>query len=510
MRTEAVYRMPPEELGMEVASGVGLAGQVLLRRQPLVLRRYGDVPDPVVHAGEDDAVIGIPILQEDEMIGFFGIGIAADPASDNRPRRYFDAADVETLTLFARHAAVAIDNARRYRDERRRRERLELIARIGRIITAELRLEELLQSSANAIHELLGYPNVAIPLLGPADENVLVLRVTGGHYRKIIHGEYRIPIDQGLMGAAARERETVLVNDVASDPRHLPTPGAVGITAELAVPILLGDRVLGVLNVESGEAFDQEDAAGLRVIADQLAVGIEHARLYEQAQRFAVVEERQRLARELHDSVTQQLFGVTLMAESLEVAWDRDPREGARRTRRVLELSRAALAEMRALLSELRPDGDATQASGDLGILRNQGLVVALRKHVAAVRPEGMEMEVRVDGYREQPFEREEAMLRITQEALANAIKHAGAAKVCMSLHDDGVTIEDDGRGFDASPDFARPVRDDHGHHLGLATMHERAEALGGNLRIRSTPGSGTRITVRLPPSGTASTSREG
>ncbi len=262
VRTEAVWRMPRGELGAEMAPGVGIAGQVLLKGRPVVVRRYGDLPAPTQHGLLENAVVGVPIKWRGRMIGFFGIGTAPRPAeADGVRRRAFTRADVDALSEFARHAAIAIQNARQYARERGRAERLALLARIGGIVTAGVRLDEMLGRAANAIHELLGYPNVAIPLLEQGDPDVLVLRTTGGAYRDLVRGEYRLPVTKGIMGAAARSGEIVLVNDVDADPRHFPTPGAVGIRCELAVPILLGRRVLGVLNVESSEPFDEEDVS---------------------------------------------------------------------------------------------------------------------------------------------------------------------------------------------------------------------------------------------------------
>ncbi|HEX2186253.1 MAG TPA: GAF domain-containing protein, partial [Chloroflexota bacterium] len=272
VRTEATYRMPPSELGSEMAPGVGLAGQVYLTKQPLVLDRYGEVEHPTQPGLLDHAVIGLPIFWHGHMIGFCGIGADA-------PRR-FSAQDVKTLSVFARHAAVAIENARRYEREQRRIERLALIARIGRIVTADLMLDDLLQRAADAIHDLLGYPNIGIALIFPEDPHTLVIRTLGGHYRNILRGEYRQSVAEGILGAAVRERRVLLINDVEADPRYIRTPGSSGIVAELAVPILLADRVLGVLNVESPGPFTDEDAASLEIIADQLAVAIENARLF--------------------------------------------------------------------------------------------------------------------------------------------------------------------------------------------------------------------------------------
>jgi len=280
------------------------------------------------------------------VIGFLGVGTGT---------RRMGAEEVETLALFARPAAIAIANAWRYEDERQRADRMALVARVARLVTADLRLDELLQRAADAIHELLGFPNLAIPLIDPEQPGMLVLRVKGGHYKQQVPGEYHIPVTSGLMGEAARTRQTVLVNDVTADPRYLPTPGVTAGRAELAVPIMLGDRVLGVVNVERDEPFCDEDAAIVGIIADQLAVAIDNARLYASAQQVAVLEERQRLARELHDAVTQHLSSLTLIAQTLGPAYGRGHEEGESRARRVVELTQVALDEMRVLLAELRP-----------------------------------------------------------------------------------------------------------------------------------------------------------
>jgi signal transduction histidine kinase len=503
VRTEAVYRMPAGELGAEMRPGEGLAGAVLAAGAPVVRERYGDVPSPTQPSFVENAVIGMPISWRGRLIGFFGIGDSPVRDDDGAvaARRVFTEEDVDTLSVFARHAAIAIWNARRYQWEQQRTERLKLIARIGRIITADLRLDDLLQSAADAIHELLGYPNVAIPLILPEDPETLVLTTVGGDYKRIVKGEFRIPIEQGIMGAAARERRPMLVNDVAADPRHLPTPGAEGIRAELAVPILLGERVLGVLNVESGDPFHDEDEAGLSIVADQLAVAIENARLYRRGQRVAVLEERQRLARDLHDSVTQHIFGMGMIAESMASAFRRSPEDGERRAARLTELSRTALAEMRALLAELRPPGapmpvEALGVLPDVVRVRRDGLASALEAHAARMSVHELPVAVEKDGYSRQPAQVEEALFRIAQEAVNNAVKHARARRVRIALSageaEVRLMVMDDGVGFDAATDIRAGG-------LGLTSMRERAAALGGSVRIETKPGAGTRVEVTVP-----------
>jgi signal transduction histidine kinase len=511
VRTEAVWEMPPNEIGAEMGPGVGVAGHVLATGKPIILGRYGDLANPTQLDLVENRVVGIPISWAGRMIGFFGIGRSARKkgASKRRVPR-FTKEDADTLALFARHAAIAIHNAQRYDRERRRTERLSLIGRVGRIIAADLRLDDVLQRAADAIHDLLGYQNVAIPLIEPDNPETLVLTTVGGEYRSLLTGEYRIPITRGIMAEAARTRSVVLVNDVRADPRHMPTPGAKGIIAELAVPILHGDRTLGVLNVESPSPFDDEDAASLQIIADQLAVAIENARLYEAVQMGAILEERRRLARELHDSVTQHLFSMTLIAQSIQSATRRNRPEVQRRVGRLIELSQSALAEMRALLVELRPASPAEYAeTAGPGLARVErvGLAAALHHLADEMRHDygPIEIALAADQYLPQPVGSEAALYRIAQEALANVMKHARARRVTIDLSGDdrgvALTVRDDGCGFDpngAPRSAAVGVLSSGG--LGLGTMRERTMALGGSFDIASTPNVGTEVRVTLPP----------
>jgi signal transduction histidine kinase len=460
MEIVAEHGLPTGELGRRQGAGEGLAGLVISERRPVVLDSYASVPNPVWPELGDVAVVAVPILWEERLLGFFGLGAPA-------PRR-FDDQTVETLTLLARHAAIAIENARRYQWEQRRTERLALIARIGHIITADLALDDLLDRAAEAIHELLGYQNVDIPLVHPRDPDTLVVRA----------------------------RRVQLVNDVSADPRYVKPPAALTVRAELAVPIVLGEHVLGVLNVESEHPFDQEDATSLQIIADHLAVAIRNARLFESASALAVLEERERLSRDLHDSVTQMLFSVTLVAQ--------DPKEGEARADRVLQLSRLALAEMRALIADLRldvPIHDSLQGAAPVGLsrVRREGLPAALRGYAEEIGGGAFEVALELEGYRPQPFEREEALFRIGQEALNNVVKHAGASRVTIGLRQDRdgihLTVADDGRGFEEAA--VEPVAAAGG--LGLVGMRERTRAQKGDLRIESVPGQGTRMRVTMP-----------
>ncbi len=280
------------------------------------------------------------------------------------------------------------------------------------------------------------------------------------------------------------------------------------------MPIAVKDRVIGVLDVQSNQinAFDRSDLVVLQSLADQAAITIENARLFdaeqrraeqfrvlsienarlaEQAQKLAVMEERQRLARELHDAVTQTLFSASLIAEAVPDLWERDQEEGRALLAELRQLSRGALAEMRSLLLELRPAAVVEANLRDL--LRQLGEAVVGRT--------GSQVTVAVDDLGPLPEEVHVALYRIAQEALNNVVKHAQAGRVevvlrCLDADDRDpdllrleLGIADDGRrGFD--PASVPPER------LGLGIIRERAQAIGASLEIDSRPGGGTRITV--------------
>ncbi len=396
---------------------------------------------------------------------------------------------------------------------RSRRARLELLAHIGQLATNDLPLAELLDQTAELIHRELGFPNVDLPLVDPADPGTLVVRARGGSYRQAIRHEDRLSVDAGVMGAAVRERRTQLVADVRLDPRYIVPPAGFAVRSELAVPILLGDQALGVVNVEGPEPFDDEDAATLETVAALLAVAIRNAELAGRARELAVVAERQRLARELHDSVTQLIFSAKMFAESLLPAFRRDPAEGEKRMGRLAELLGAALAEMRALLKELRPAEEQkilTLPSGEFPLpaavrVRRDGLAPVLAERVAELQRDGYLATLDLRGWRRQPVPLEESLLRVALELVANAVKHARARRIALRLAAgaEGVELEvaDDGAGFDARATLERAERrTERGGGLGLVALRERVRELGGALRFESEPGRGTRALVALPP----------
>jgi len=264
----------------------------------------------------------------------------------------------------------------------------------------------------------------------------------------------------------------------------------------ISTPLMAKGKTVGAIDLGSQtvRSIAPEELSLLAAIGHQVGVAVENARLYEQAQELAVVEERNRLARDLHDAVTQTLFSASLIAEALPTIWESDQEGGRQLLKEMRRLSRGALAEMRTLLLELRPAALVEVSLGDL--LGQLAEAITGRKDVCVT--------VTVEGQCALPADVHVAMYRIAQEALNNVVKHAHAGQVTVSLRcspplsspltggmevgDVELCISDDGRGFD--PGDVPP------DHLGLGIMHERAQAIGATLTVESRPGRGTRVIV--------------
>lgn len=402
--------------------------------------------------------------------------------------------DVDLLEAVAAQIGGPIASTRLYQEAqrlaeqvKRRNEHLTVLNSVARIAVSTLDLERMLAAVTVQIKQGFGYGHVELYTVDD-DGGALVLAAQAGTFRPNEIG-YRIALTRGLLGKAYRAGHTVHADDVLTDPDYLAeTPRET--RSQLCVPIVANTRVLALLNLESRQvaAFTGEGVAVLETAADVLASAIENARLYQRAQEAAVLEERSRLARDLHDSVSQQLFSMTLTAQAARVQLDKNPARTASQLERLQETAGAALAEMRALIFQLRPPA-----------LNEQGLVGALQQHVAALgRREGLTTQLEISG--DERFARgaEQAIYRIVQEALNNVVKHAGACRVAIGLDllPDRVAlrVSDDGAGFDLDE-----LQPESGRHLGLTSMRERAAELGGTLELRSEPGKGTELIVSVP-----------
>lgn len=293
---------------------------------------------------------------------------------------------------------------------------------------------------------------------------------------------------------AIEARATVIDEDVISrrlaDPRFAPLHDLIRDatwSSIVSLPLMHHGVPIGVLNAyyPSGQRPPEIDMSFLRAMADQATSAVDYGRLLAASRDKVALEERQRLARDLHDSISQAVYGIALGARSAIELLSRDPAQVREPLEYVLRLSEAALAEMRALIFELRPEA-----------LEREGLTGALKHHTAVLRARhGIAVDESFAAEPTMSWESKQALYRIAQEALHNAGRHARATRVRIVLSQDDTRIRlevwDNGVGFDTETD--------HPGHFGLNTMRERANELGGSLEIESRPQAGTIVRALIP-----------
>jgi signal transduction histidine kinase len=434
----------------------------------------------------------VPIFVDQRWWGFIGF-------DECRTAREWGGAELDALRAAGATFGAAIGRARnrqRLLDHQSLlRERVDALSRVAAELTAGRSLAAKLRTLAENVVAASGGTACSVSLLQRDPLALEIVEVSGlparyaDAHRAVWDAGSRAETEQAL-----HLREPVVIpslaDELARDPRYAPLATLVGGALPgplLVVPLIARDEPLGIVHVfyAAPTEVSQDELDFLAAMAHQGALAVEHARLLDEAARTTLLEERQRLSRELHDSVSQAVYGIALGARTARALLDSDPARVAEPLDYVLSLAEAGLAEMRALIFELRPES-----------LQREGLVAALEKHAAALRARH-QIPVEVD-LGEEPdiaIERKEAAYRVGQEALHNIVKHARASHVRVQLAVDGdrlvLEVVDDGAGFDTTAE--------HPGHLGLHTMAERAAAQGGTLDIVSAPGQGTRLELVLP-----------
>jgi PAS domain S-box-containing protein len=378
--------------------------------------------------------------------------------------------------------AVAHDVTERVRAQELLEERLTALSRLGARLTLDLPVQDTLDAMAQSVVRASTAKTCSVALI---DEETGALG-TAGSYGLSEDLELELEAvwqEVGTEREAVRTRRPVLARRGSE---HVARDRSLRHTV-FVVPLVSRGRALGAITFgyPPGQEPGENEKIFLGAIADHAAVAVENARLFAEARGKAALEERQRLARELHDSVSQALYGISLGAETAREALEEDPGEVAEPLDYVIALSEAGIAEMRALIFELHPES-----------LQEEGLCVALEKQAEAVRARHkLRVEVELCDEPDAALEVKEAVYRIAQEALNNAAKHADAKVVSVGMECVRrrvvLEVRDDGVGFDPEGDFRG--------HLGLRSMRERASKLGGTLRVNSAPGAGTVIRARIP-----------
>ncbi|MET8504007.1 GAF domain-containing sensor histidine kinase [Streptomyces sp. NPDC004787] len=306
-----------------------------------------------------------------------------------------------------------------------------------------------------------------------------------------------LPRQHGILASMLHTAETERLADVRKDPRFEGWPEAHPEMSDfIGLPVRDGDETLAALFLANKRCpkpdgscgFTAEDEELLTLLAQHAAIALTNARLYERSRELTIAEERSRLAHELHDAVSQKLFSLRLTAQAAAALVDRDPARAKGELQQVAALAAEAADELRAAVVELRPA--ALDEDGLVHTLRTQVQVLD-RAHTARVTFDAV-------GVRALPAAQEEALLRVAQEALHNALRHSGAGLVTVALTRSGpggvrLAVTDDGKGFE--PSTVRSA----GRHLGLVSMRDRAAGVGGTLTVTSAPGRGTTIEMEVP-----------
>lgn len=351
-------------------------------------------------------------------------------------------------------------------------------------VAANLSVEDVLQRLVDAARELVGARYAALGI--PDGEGGFRRFLVSGMSDRLIATMGPLPRTHGMLGAMLATPDGFLTDDIHGDPRFRGwwPRGHPDMRSFLGVPIIAQEGVIGAFYLtekEHGEAFDSADQRLIELLAAHAAIAITNARLYERSRELSVVAERNRLALDLHDVVSQKLFSLMLTAEAAGAQLERDPAAARAAVVRLRTLAREALDELRSLILGLRPPE-----------LERDGLQETLRKEMAMLqRVHGVVLTLTED----EPLPRLDndhalAVLRIVEEALHNALHHARARTITVRLAGDRIEVGDDGVGFDPRRPELRA------RNLGLTSMEERARELGGHLQISSAPGTGT--TVRL------------
>ncbi|WP_344569244.1 GAF domain-containing sensor histidine kinase [Streptomyces axinellae] len=379
----------------------------------------------------------------------------------------------------------------------------------------QLEVRDVLQTIVASARELLGAEYAALGV--PDDHGGFAQFVVAGVSEEEWEAIGPLPRQHGILAAMLHEATPQRLADVRKDPRFGGWPSAHPKMADfLGMPIADGEEVLGALFLankprcsgrrpahqaeerpEGGTAgpaaderpcaFTVADEELLRLLAQHAAIALTNARLYERSRELTIAGERARIGHDLHDAVSQKLFSLRLTAQAAAALVDRDPARAKAELHEVARLSAEAVDELRAAVVEMRPA--ALDEDGLVATLRTQAQILD-RAHTA-------EVTFACEGVRALPSAQEEALLRVAQEALHNALRHADAAHVRVTLVRRGpgavLTVTDDGAGFD--PGAVRTS----GRHLGLVSMRDRAGGVGGRLTVLSEPGKGTAVEMEVP-----------
>lgn len=464
----------------------GLTGWVAKTGEPILAPDVSRDPRYVAmrHLNTKSELV-IPIRAKGEVIGVL------DLQSDRL--NAFDEADLITIQSLANEAGISIENARLFEAERSRNERMAVINAVALNVSSVLTLGELLPHVVQLARETFGYHAVGVFLVDETEREIVLEALDSGDSAVPARGTRIAVGGEGIVGYVAGSGLPWMTGDVSNDPRYsdLGIPSA-KTKSEMAMPIKQGDLVAGVLDIHSerADAFDDTDMLIAQTLANQLAVAIENARIFDETRDLAVLEERNRMAREIHDTLAQGFTGIVIQLEAGEQAIESDMDALRGHVGMAKSLARECLAEARRSVWNLLPQA-----------LEENPLDVIIQTEVERFgRTSKADANFTLLGMRRQlPAVTQAALMRICQESLSNIGKYAnaGAVDVTLDFALDTVTltVTDDGAGFD--PDAVRI--EEGGGGFGIIGMRQRARLLRGDVTITSAPGEGAKVEARIP-----------
>ena len=367
------------------------------------------------------------------------------------------------------------------------RRRLEALDSATVAISQELSQERVLQIIVDSVRPLVGARYAALGI--PDDRGTMERFITSGISEQGRAAIAHPPQGKGLLGISLHDSDTLRVDDIAADPRSAGFPPEhPSMTTLLSVPVKVEGRAIGNLYLTDrvdGRPFNEDDERLVESFARHAGLAIHNARMHEELRQLAVLQERERIAQDLHDGSIQSLYAVSLALEDTEELMGSEPAQAAERIDHAIDQIHGTIQEIRDFIMGLDPDARTA---------------VDLLSGLAALTDEferSTLIEVELSSDPDVPLDPDETLqlVQLTREAMSNVARHAEASKVLVNVEDRRewlrLSIIDDGRGFDTST-LQRP-----GHH-GLTNMHARAESLGGSLTIHSDD-DGTRVVFEMP-----------
>ena len=468
----------------------GITGQVAKSGIPALIPDVSRDPDYIWMQGSlTRSELTVPIMIQGKILGVLDV--------QSQHLDHFERTDLELMQAIASQTGIAMENARLFaqiqhllHETEQRANELTIINHVQQGLASKLDVQSIYDLIGDTFHNIFNAQVVMISTYDVRSNSI-------EHHYAIERGQRvyspgRHP-PGGFRSKIIRTGRPLLVNtDVAEEARRLqqPTlPGTITPKSWLGVPMLVDGQVTGILsvqNVDQENAFDESDVRLLQTFAASMSIALENARLYERQKQVAILEERQRLGRELHDSVTQALYGISLYAQAaIGKMAAKQPDQSRQYLEDIQNTAQESLADMRLLIFELRPP-----------ILDKEGLIPALQNRLSAVENRAqIKSSIQSNLNNRLPSDLEQGLYQIAREALNNIIKHSHANSILIRIEQRPTSVSmqilDDGIGF--SPETA--CREG---CLGLTNMRQHAQVRGWQIQIESSPGNGTRVNVEI------------